>query len=228
MHSVDTQRVRLLVQFERVVERPIILLSLLWVVIAVVELTRGLSRGGQIAATTIWIIFLVDFVVKLIIAPRKRTFLKRNWLVALSLLVPAFRLFRFARAFRLLRVTRGIRVAKLLGSINRGLRALRRTLKRHAAGYVGAATLLVLLAGAAGMMVFESEGPNRAAFQSYASSVWWTAMLMTTIASESWPRTGAGRALTLFLSLYSIAVFGYVTATLASFFVTQNREEGRR
>jgi len=121
-----------------------------------------------------------------------------------------------------------VRVAKLLGSINRGIRALRRGLRRRAAGYVTAATLLVLFAGAAGMMAFEREGPNRELFASYVESLWWTAMLMTTIGSEAWPRTGAGRALALFISLYSVAVFGYLTATLASLFVDQNVEQRRR
>ena len=75
------------------------------------------------------------------------------------------------------------------------------------------------------MMAFEREGSNREAFETYAESLWWTAMLMTTIASEAWPRTGAGRVLSLFLSLYSIAVFSYITATLASVFIVQTREE---
>ncbi|HEU4521025.1 MAG TPA: ion transporter [Thermoanaerobaculia bacterium] len=221
MHSAETERVRLLVQIERMFERPIMVLSLVWVVIAVIELTRGLSRPGEIAATAIWIVFIADFAIKFAVAPRKWTFLQRNWIVALSLAVPAFRLFRFARAFRVVRLARGIRVAKLLGSINRGLRALRRTLKRNAAGFVGAATVMVLFTGAAGMMAFESHP----AFDTYASSLWWTAMLMTTIASESWPQTGAGRVLTLFLSLYSITVFSYLTATLATFFIDQARQE---
>lgn len=222
MHTVETERVRLLVQLERMLERPLVVLSLVWVVIAVIELTHGLSRTGEIVSVAIWIVFIADFLLKLIVAPRKLPFLKRNWLSALSLLLPAFRLFRAVRAFRLARTARGLRLAKLLGSLNRGMRALRRALRRRAAGYVTAATLLVLLVGAAGMMVFEREGPNREVFGTYLASLWWTAMLMTTIASEAWPRTGAGRALTLFLSLYSVAVFGYITATLASFFVERN------
>lgn len=219
MHTTETERVRLLVQLERVLERPLIALSLVWVVIAVIELTHGLSPAGERISVAIWMVFIADFALKLAVAPRKMRFLRRNWLAALSLLLPALRLFRAARAFRLARAARGIRLAKLLGSLNRGMRALRRALRRRAAGYVTAATLLVLLTGAAGMMAFEREGPNRDAFATYVDSLWWTAMLMTTIASEAWPRTGAGRALTLFLSLYSVAVFGYVTATLASFFV---------
>ncbi|HXI13769.1 MAG TPA: ion transporter [Thermoanaerobaculia bacterium] len=221
MHTIDTERARLLVQLERILEWPLVLLSLVWVVIAVIELTHGLSRTGEIASIAIWSIFVADFLLKLVIAPRKVHFVRRNWIAALTLLLPAFRLLRVGRALRLVRIARGVRLAKLLGSLNRGMRALRRALHRRAAGYVTATTLLVLLVGAAGMMVFEREGPNRELFETYPASLWWTAMLMTTIASESWPRTGAGRALTLFLSLYSVAVFGYITASLASFFVEQ-------
>ena len=218
-------RWKTLAELEQWIELPMALLSLSWLMIVVWELVSGSTALLETVGTAIWVIFIVDFVIKLVVAPRKRTFLQKNWLVALSLAVPAFRLFRFARAFRLVRVARGIRVAKLLGSINRGLRVLRRTLRRHAAGYVGAATILVLVVGAAGMMAFEREGSNREAFETYAESLWWTAMLMTTIASEAWPRTGAGRVLSLFLSLYSIAVFSYITATLASVFIVQTREE---
>jgi voltage-gated potassium channel len=196
MHTVETQRVRLLVQLER----PLVILSLFWVVIAAIELTRGLSPAGEIASIAIWIVFIADFILKFAIAPRKLAFVKRNWLSALSLLLPALRVFRAARAFRVARAARGLRLAKLLGSLNRGIRALRQGLRRRGAGYVVAATALVLLVGAAGMMSFEAGGPADDAFRSYPDALWWTAMLMTTIASERWPATGAGRALTLFLS----------------------------
>jgi voltage-gated potassium channel len=37
--------------------------------------------------------------------------------------------------------------------------------------------------------------------------------------TEFFPRTGEGRVLCLFLAIYGFAVFGYVTATVATFFV---------
>jgi voltage-gated potassium channel len=223
MHSVETQRIRLVVQLERTAAKPLLLLSLVWVVLAAVELTRGLSRAGEVASAVIWAIFVADFVVKLLIAPRKWRYLRDNWVAAVSLLVPAFRLVRAARVLRLARAARGLRLARLLGSINRGMRALRVALHRRAAGYVAATTLLVLFAGAAGVMAFERDGRNAAAFASYGDALWWTAMLLTTIAPERWPTTAAGRILTLFLSLYAVAVFGYVTAMLASFFVKEDK-----
>lgn len=227
-HPLSTQRTRLLVQLEKTLERPLLALAFVWVFLAIIDLTAGLSVSGQRVSYAIWGIFLVDFLLKMVIAPRKLVFLRRNWMVALSLLLPALRVMRLARVLRLARASRGLRLARLLGSTNRGLRALRVALRRRAAGFVGAATLLVLLIGSAGMMAFEAEGANRAAFGSYGEALWWTAMLMTTIGSQHWPATGAGRLLTLFLSLYSITVFSYLTATLASFFIGRDAGIGKR
>lgn len=227
-HSVETQRVRLLVQLELLLERPMIWLAFAWLVLVIIELTYGVTREGEIAGTVIWVLFGIDFLVKLIIAPRKITFIRRNWITAVSLLLPALRIARIGRLIRGARTLRGLRFARLLGSVNRGMRAVRRAMRRHGFGYVVTLTLLVLFAGAAGMMAFEREGPNSDAFANYWSSLWWTAMLMTSLGSEYWPRTGPGRTLTLLLAIYSFAVFGYITATLASFFIDVNEEEKRK
>ncbi len=225
MHSVETQRVRLLVQLEQMLERPMIVLSLVWVALVAIEFAQGLTRPVEIAGLVIWALFALDFAIKLLIAPRKWLFVRRNWITALSLLLPAFRLARLGRAFRAARVLRGVRFAKMLGTLNRGMRALRRSMSRHGFGYVVTLTLLVMFSAAAGMMAFEREGPNHAVFATYSSSLWWTAMLMTSLGSEYWPKTGGGRALTLVIALYSFAVFGYITATLASFFIERNDDD---
>lgn len=222
---METERVRLLVQLEQMLERPMIVLSLVWVALVALEFAQGLTRPVEIAGLVIWGLFAADFLIKLLVAPRKWLFLRRNWITALSLLLPAFRLLRLGRAFRAVRVLRGVRFAKMLGTLNRGMRALRRSMRRQGFGYVVALTLLVLFSAAAGMMAFEREGPNRAVFATYSSSLWWTAMLMTSLGSEFWPKTGGGRALTLVVALYSFAVFGYITATLASFFIERQDQK---
>ena len=101
---------------------------------------------------------------------------------------------------------------------------------RRGLGWVTIITVIVLFGGAAGMYNLESINALNAqgygdvvkaggGFKSYSDAVWWTAMLMTTIGSQYWPVTAAGRALCFFLSMFSLGVFGYITAALASFFV---------
>jgi voltage-gated potassium channel len=40
-----------------------------------------------------------------------------------------------------------------------------------------------------------------------------------------WPKTAEGRVLCFLLSLYGFAIFGYVTATLATFFIGRDAED---
>jgi voltage-gated potassium channel len=102
------------------------------------------------------------------------------------------------------------------------MRALAANLQRRGFGYVIGLTLLVLFAGAAGMYAFENQSPN--GLTNYGEALWWTAMVLTTMGSQYWPQTFEGRILCFFLALYAFAVFGYLTATLATFFVGRDAE----
>jgi voltage-gated potassium channel len=78
---------------------------------------------------------------------------------------------------------------------------------------------LIIFLGAAGMYNFERGGLN-----SYWDAVWWTAMIMTTIGSDYWPKTVEGRILAFLLSVYAFAIFGYITAALASLLIGKKDE----
>ena len=75
------------------------------------------------------------------------------------------------------------------------------------------------------MYAFENENPE--GLNSYGEALWWTAMVMTTLGSQYWPLTIEGRILCVFLALYAFAVFGYVTAALATFFVGRDADDDR-
>ena len=51
-------------------------------------------------------------------------------------------------------------------------------------------------------------------------------MTLTTMGADFFPLTPEGRLLGLLLAIYGFAVFGYVTASIASFFVARDAEEG--
>jgi voltage-gated potassium channel len=114
---------------------------------------------------------------------------------------------------------------RVVSSFNRGMRALGASMGRRGLGYVVGLSAIVLVAGAAAMYAFENNNPNGNGLNSYPTALYWTAMLMTTIGSEFWPQTPAGRALCLAISIFSIGVFGYLTAALATFFVGRDAED---
>lgn len=223
--EVRRERREILAQIESWLETPMLVLGVAWLALLAAELTRGLSPFLERVGTVIWAAFIVDFALRLLVAPDRSTYLRRNWLTLLSLALPALRLFRALRAVRALRAARaarGLRLARVVGGVNRGMRALGRSMHRRGAGYVLALTALVLVAGASGMYAFERDVPG--GLGDYGSALWWTTMLLTTIGSDYWPRTAEGRLLCLLLSLYSLAVLGYITATLATYFVGRDAE----
>ena len=223
--ALERERFEILERLERWLETPMLVLAFVWLALLIVELIWGESSLFEIVGTSIYIIFILNFALELALAPRKRDYLKRNWLTAISLLIPALRIFRIFRVFRFLRLARagrGLRLLRVVSSLNRGMLALGASLSRRGFNYVLALTVLVTFGGAAGMYAFENEAPS--GLRSYGEALWWTAMIMTTMGSQYWPHTVEGRVLCVFLALYAFGVFGYVTATLATYFVGRDAE----
>jgi voltage-gated potassium channel len=83
-------------------------------------------------------------------------------------------------------------------------------------------TVTIALLGAGGMLAFEPASEVEGGFVSYLDALWWTGMLLATMGSGFWPRSAEGRILCFLLALYGFAVFGYITASFASFFVERD------
>ena len=218
-------RWRLLRDLDEWLTAPMVILALVWLGIVVWELVSGTSALLETIGTAIWIIFIIEFGVRFSLAPEKHAFLKSNWLTLVALAVPALRIFRALRIVRVARGLRGIRLVRIVGTANRSMRALRVTLVRRGFGYVGGLTLLVAALGAAGMLNFENSGEVEQGLTSYGHALWWTGMLIASLGTDFWPQTTEGRVLAMLLSLYGLAVFGYITATLASYFIGRDAQQ---
>jgi voltage-gated potassium channel len=217
--QIISERKKLVITIKNLLEGPMIFLGFVWLVLLVIELVWGLSPLLQNISIVIWVIFIIDFLFKFFLAPQKFRFLKTNWLTAVSLVIPALRVFRLLRILRLLR---GVRLIKIVASLNRSMKSLGATMKRRGFAYVMLLSLVVTFGGAAGMYGIEKGNQG---FESYGMALWWTAMRVITAGSDFWPSTAEGRVLAFILSLFGYAVFGYVTATLATFFIGRDAEE---
>ena len=235
--ALHHERWELLRNLNAATDTPLTALAFVWLWLLILDFTTGLGSLLQAVTYVIWVLFVLDFAIELIIAPDKQRYLRSNWLTALSLALPAFRVLRVFRALRALRAIRAARTVgllRLVTSLNRGMRAAAATFGRRGVGYVIALTVLVVFAGAAGMLYIHSPDSLRAAgydeavqegagLESYGESLWWTAMIVTTLGSEYWPQTVEGRILCWLLALYAFGVFGYLTATIASYFIDVNK-----
>lgn len=217
--TILSERKKLLNSVQNLLEGPMIFLGFVWLALLVVELVWGHTPVLQNISLSIWIIFIIDFLLKFFLAPHKLRFLKTNWLTAVSLLIPAIRVFRLVR---FLRVLRGVRLVRVVSSLNRTMKSLAATMGRRGFVYMVLLALVVTFGGAAGMTAIEKGNPG---FENYGMALWWTAMRVITAGSEAWPLTNEGRALAFGLAIFGYAIFGYVTATLATFFIGRDAEE---
>ncbi len=224
--ALDRERSEVLQQWREWLETPMLVLGFAWLGLFIVELVWGLNPLLEAIGIIIWIAFIVDFSIQFLLAPSKLLYLKHNWLTAFSLMIPALRTFRIVgvvRALQSIHAVRGLQLVRVMTRINKGMRVLASSIGRRGFGYVVGLTTIVTLIGAAGMYTFEHELPD-GTISDYGTALWWTAMVMTTIGSDYFPKTAEGRVLCFLLALYAFAIGGYVTATLATFFVVQDVE----
>ena len=107
---IEEERETLLEQIHGALDGPMIVLSVAWVALIVVEFAGdGLAPSLYAAVWMIWAVFIFNFAIEFTIAPVKRRYLRTHWLTVLSLVLPAFRILRVASALRVLRMARVVR-----------------------------------------------------------------------------------------------------------------------
>ncbi|MEW6636209.1 MAG: ion transporter [Actinomycetota bacterium] len=206
-------------RIDRYLDLPLALASLVVVLLIVIQLTGEVSPewDGRIETLSwgLWGLFFVEFVVKFALAPVKRRYLRENWLDVLVVLLPFL---RFLRVLRILRATRVLAAFRLLVFGGRGTGSTLVLLKRRKLGQLAIVSAMVIMIGAALGFLIEADAP-RSTIRDFGDALWWSAALVTTVGSELYPVTAAGRALGFVLMLYAVGVFSYFIGAIASVLV---------
>lgn len=215
------QRVELGKRVQHWLEAPLAVLGLVMLALIIVEFGFDLSPtwAGPVtrAQTTIWVIFIAAFVFEFALAPSKIRYLRRNWLTALAVVIPALRVFRIFNALRVVRagsVFRGGGLIRVTTSLNRGSQALGRFFRTNRFGYLVVLATVVTLTAAAAVYFLEKSAPD-ANITSFGQAIWWAATVVTTVNAPLEPVTIEGRIVAFALRLFGLAVIGYITATIA-------------
>lgn len=164
----------------------------------------------------IWLIFFIDYVVRLLLANNKREFIKDNFFDLLSI-IPAsslFYFFRIAQIGRTLQLLKLLRIMRLVGFTGR----LGTFFERNEFLYYLYISIAVIIVGAAMFCISEKT--------SFDNALWWAITTATTIGyGDVVPKTGIGRAAAIILMFLGIGFIGMLTSTINEFFAKKDEQE---
>jgi len=157
-----------------------------------------------------WGVFVIDYLVRLVLAGETRAFVRKNLLDLAIVVLPVFRPLRV------------LRLVKLLSVLNRHAGT---NLRGRAALYVGLATPLVLYVGSVAVLQAE-RGARGSNIESFGQAFWWSIVTITTAGyGDHYPVTFAGRVVAVGMMICGIALLGVVTAYLAAWLIQGVVEE---
>lgn len=203
---------------------PLAILAFVALILIIIDLTTVVPPVWRLRLDIlywfVWGSFLIEYLVKLLLSVDKRKYVRTHW-VELALIAVPF--LRILRVFRVVRLTRSIALLRFFLFSRLGLSGLEAVLT-HRIAYLLAVTAVVVFLGAVGAAILEI-GTEGARIRTFGDALWWSATLVTTVSSELFPVTAGGRILAIVLQVYGVAVFTFLSGTIAAYFIGKQREE---
>jgi len=206
-------------RIERVTKYPTAVLGVAWLVIGIVILStdaNGSASKVLVGALFVaWAVLLVEYVVRLVVSPDRRGYLKRRWVEPATVLVPPF------QGWHLI----GMERVSLL--LHEGELRIETILKHHSLFRVLIAAGATLLLGAWLVLLFE-ENAKGSNIHNYPDALWWAIVTVTTVGyGDRFPVSEGGRVVAVVLMLVGIGLIGVLTATVASVFIKEHTDANR-
>jgi voltage-gated potassium channel len=172
----------------------------------------SLSPAGrdalEVVLTGTWVLFVLDYLVRIALARRRWYFVRTH---LLDLVILALPMFRQLRALRL------ITVVSVLN------RQLRDDARGRVVFYVVGSVLLIGFVASIAVLDAERYAPD-ASITTFGDALWWTITTISTVGyGDRYPVTVEGRLVAVSLMVAGIALLGVVTASIASWFVENLR-----
>jgi voltage-gated potassium channel len=172
----------------------------------------------------IWLVFVVDYVVRLALAPDKKRFIREN-LIDLLAIIP-FEMILANEEFAATRLLRLARLARLIWLLRAGAvlwrmsRHTRGILNTNGVGYVLVVALFLVVMGGIGLWAIEPD------IGSPLDGVWWGFVTTTTVGyGDISPKTLGGRVIGVGLMLLGIGCISTLSASIATYFLGHHSSE---
>lgn len=187
-------------------------------------LLLGRSHGVFFwADVVITLCFVVEYVLKFIVAPSKRYFFRAN-LIDLLALLPILRIFRLGRAVRLFRLLRMLRVMRVGAVLEQRIERVNAERQKFRVENTVIAVYMFfsLVFGTVGIMVFEKG--NNPGFASLGDGLWWCVVTITTVGyGDISPVTPGGKVVATIIMFIGLSFYALLTSTISSILIERAR-----
>src|SRR5690242_20249076 len=164
----------------------------------------------------LWVILLVEYLVRLVITPDRRSYLKRRWAEPATVVAPPLQGWHF------------VGIEKMCLLLHEGALRVESVLKHHSLFRVLIAAGATLMLGAWLVLLFE-ENAKGSNIPNYPDALWWAMVTVTTVGyGDRFPVTSGGRDVAIVLMLVGIGLIGVLTATVASVFIKEHTDANRQ
>jgi voltage-gated potassium channel len=204
---------------ERVTRYPLAILGVAWLVVAVVVLTTDVNGSASTALVAVlfglWAVMLVEYLVRLVVSPDRRGYLRRRWVEPATVVLPPLQGWHLV----------GMERVSLV--VHEGELRVEAILKHHSLFRVLIAAAGTLFVGAWLVLLFEdhAKGSN---IHSYPDALWWAIVTVTTVGyGDRYPVSAGGRTVAVILMLVGIGLIGTLTATVASVFMKEHTDANK-
>jgi voltage-gated potassium channel len=164
--------------------------------------TQGVDKYILLTLGLIWLLFIIDYFVRLTLSTNKRIYFKRNVIDLISMAIP------FTRPFLLLMYLSRLRFFR--GRQGSSVRA-------RLVAYGSSFALMYVYVLSLAVYAAERNAPG-ATILNYGDAVWWAIETITTVGyGDMIPVTITGRIYASLLMLGGVVIVGATTATVVSY-----------
>lgn len=182
--------------------------------------TGSTSEVLSIASWAIWAIFVFEFLVKVWLAPRRATYVRRHWWQLILLAIPLVRIFSF---LRLMRLGRALPASRVLSSSVRAS-GTAKLLLRSRLGYLAALASIGTVAVAEAVYVFERD-LTQGVFDNFGEAFLWAVTTVVALQADPVPESTGARIVMVVGLVIGLIVVASLAGVVGSFLIEARDEQ---